>query len=127
MRGCGADLQRRAFRGVLGSVFEQVAQHPFEEGRIDVQQRKILRQGNEVRVIVELVNAGDGYQVWSHHYDDNLKNIFAVQDNISAAISGALKVKFATAHAARSINPQAHDLVLQTRALIEKARSAAPF
>ena len=88
---------------------------------------KILRQGNEVRVIVELVNAGDGYQVWSHHYDDNLKNIFAVQDNISAAISGALKVKFATAHAARSINPQAHDLVLQTRALIEKARSAAPF
>jgi TolB-like protein/Tfp pilus assembly protein PilF len=88
---------------------------------------KILRQGDEVRVIVELVNADDGYQVWSHHYDDNLKNIFAVQDNISAAISGALKVKFAVARAAKSVNPQAHDLVLQARALIEKARSAAPF
>jgi TolB-like protein/Tfp pilus assembly protein PilF len=88
---------------------------------------KILRQGNEVRVIVELVNAGDGYQVWSHHYDDNLKNIFAVQDNISAAISGALKVKFAVARAAKSVNPQAHDLALQARSLIEQARSAAPF
>ena len=88
---------------------------------------KILRQGNEVRVIVELVNAGDGYQVWSHHYDDNLKNIFAVQDNISAAISGALKVKFAAAHAVQKVNPEAHDLVLKARALMNKARSATPY
>jgi TolB-like protein/cytochrome c-type biogenesis protein CcmH/NrfG len=88
---------------------------------------KILRQGDEVRVIVELVNAGDGYQVWSHHYDDNLKNIFAVQDNISAAISGALKAKFAVARATKSVNPQAHDLVLQARALMQTARVAAPY
>ncbi len=88
---------------------------------------KILRQGNEVRVIVELVDAGNGYQIWANHYDDNLKNIFAVQDTISAAISDALKVKFAAAHAAPTVNPEAHDLVLKARALMNKARSAMPF
>lgn len=87
---------------------------------------KILREGNAVRVIVELVNARTGYQVWSNHYDDSLANVFQVQDQISAAIAGALKVKFADIGAAPTVNPQAHDLVLQARALMEKAQSAAP-
>ncbi len=88
---------------------------------------KILRQDNEVRVTVELVNAGNGYQVWANHYDDNLKNIFAVQDTISAAISDALKVKFAAARAAPTVNPEAHDLVLKARALMTHAHSATPY
>jgi TolB-like protein/cytochrome c-type biogenesis protein CcmH/NrfG len=88
---------------------------------------KILRQADDVRVIVELVNASNGYQVWSSHYDDTLKNIFAVQDKISAAISDALKVKFAAAHRAPTVNPEAHDLVLKARALMSKARGATPF
>lgn len=88
---------------------------------------KIERQGDAVRVIVELVNASNGYQLWANHYDDQLKNIFAVQDKISAAISGALKVKFAATRAVHSVNPKAYDLVLQARALIERSHSAAPF
>jgi TolB-like protein/Tfp pilus assembly protein PilF len=88
---------------------------------------KILRQDKEVRVIVELVNAQNGYQVWASHYDDNLKNIFQVQDKISASIADALKVKFAAAHAMQTVNPEAHDLVLKARTLMQTARSAAPF
>jgi TolB-like protein/Flp pilus assembly protein TadD len=88
---------------------------------------KILRQGNAVRVIVELVDARNGYQVWANHYDDSLSNIFAVQDKISASIASALKVKFASTRVTNSINPQAHDLVLQVNALIQKARGAAPY
>ncbi len=88
---------------------------------------KILRQGNTVRVIVELVNARTGYQVWADHYDDSLANVFAVQDKISAAIAGALKVKFASLGPARTVNPQAHDLVLQANALMDRAHTAAPF
>lgn len=81
---------------------------------------KILRQGTTVRVIVELVNARTGYQVWSNHYDDSLANIFAVQDHITAAIATALKVKFASLGAAQTVNPKAHDLVLQARALLQQ-------
>jgi len=87
---------------------------------------KIERQGENVRVIVELVNAANGYQLWSDHYDDQLANIFQVQDKISAAISGALKVKFATTRAVHSVNPQAYDLVLKARALMDRAHTAAP-
>jgi len=85
---------------------------------------KILRQGDEVRVIVELVSAVSGYQLWSNHYDDNLKNIFAVQDTISQSIASALKVKFASAGAAPVVNPEAHDLVLKGRAALDRARTA---
>ena len=88
---------------------------------------KILRQGNDVRVIVELVNARTGYQLWSNHYDDSLANVFQVQDQISAAIAGALKVKFASLGPTRTVNPQAHDLVLKARALVNKARTAVPI
>ncbi|HEX6613108.1 MAG TPA: tetratricopeptide repeat protein, partial [Rhodanobacteraceae bacterium] len=88
---------------------------------------KILRQGNAVRVIVELVDARSGYQVWANHYDDSLANVFQVQDQISAAIAGALKVKFASLGPARKVDPRAYDLVLQARALAEKAMSAAPI
>ncbi|MGH8184811.1 MAG: tetratricopeptide repeat protein [Rhodanobacteraceae bacterium] len=79
---------------------------------------KILRQGNEIRVIVELVNTRTGYQAWSHHYDDSLSNIFQVQDKITSSISDALKVKFAAANTQHTVNPQAYDLVQQARALV---------
>jgi TolB-like protein len=88
---------------------------------------KILRQANEVRVIVELVNTQNGYQVWANHYDDSLSNIFQVQDKISASIADALKVKFAASQTTRTVNPQAHDLVLQAIALMERAHTAAPL
>ena len=86
---------------------------------------KILRQGSEVRVIVELVNARTGYQAWSSHYDDSLANIFQVQDKISASIASALKVKFASTRAAPTVDPQAHDLVLKGAALMRTDRTAA--
>jgi len=88
---------------------------------------KILRQGSEVRVIVELVNARTGYQAWSSHYDDSLANIFQVQDKISASIASALKVKFASTRATRAVDPQAHDLVLKGAALMRTTRTAAAF
>lgn len=88
---------------------------------------KILRQGDQIRVIVELVNARTGFQVWSDHYDDSLANVFQVQDKISAAIATALQVKFASVRSVRKVDPRAHDLVLRARALIQTAQAAKPI
>ena len=88
---------------------------------------KILRQGSQVRVIVELVNARTGYQIWSNHYDDSLANVFQVQDRISEDIATALRVKFASVRSARKVDPRAHDLVLRARALIQTAQTAGPI
>src|SRR6185312_13647899 len=86
----------------------------------------IRREGDQVRVTAELVDTTTGYQVWSQHYDDTFKNIFAVQDRISQAIASALKVKFAISQPARTINPQAHDLVLKGLAAMN-GRAAAGY
>ncbi|MBS0383381.1 MAG: hypothetical protein JSR56_13220 [Proteobacteria bacterium] len=87
----------------------------------------IQREGDQVRVVVELVNTRTGAQIWSNHYDDTLANVFQVQDRISASIAAALQVKFAAARSAQTVNPQAHDLVLRARALTDKSRTAAPI
>ncbi len=88
----------------------------------------IQREGNEVRVSVELVSTVTGRQLWSRHYDQPFKDIFKVQDQVSEAIADALKVKFAQADLPQggTTNPEAHELVLKGRALMEK-RDAASF
>jgi TolB-like protein/cytochrome c-type biogenesis protein CcmH/NrfG len=87
----------------------------------------IERENGAVRVIAELVDTRTGKQLWSDHYDDSAANVFQVQDKISAAIAVALNVKFAALGPASTVNPKAHDLVLQARALMETGRTAAPF
>lgn len=87
----------------------------------------IEREGDAVRISVELVNAISGYELWSQHYDDTFANIFAVQDKVSQAIAQALQVKFAQADLPQggTSNPQAHDLVLKGRALLDKFDAAS--
>jgi non-specific serine/threonine protein kinase len=52
----------------------------------------IRKAGNRLRVTVQLVNAADGYQIWSDRYDRDLEDVFAVQDEIAANITQALQV-----------------------------------
>ena len=56
----------------------------------------VRRAGTRVRVTAQLVAAADGRQVWSERYDRELSDIFAVQDEIAAAIGGALRLTFST-------------------------------
>ncbi|MDQ6788520.1 MAG: tetratricopeptide repeat-containing serine/threonine-protein kinase [Acidobacteriota bacterium] len=53
----------------------------------------VRRFGNRMRIAVQLVNADDGYQLWSERYDSEVEDIFAVQDEITLAVIDALKVK----------------------------------
>lgn len=46
----------------------------------------LRRDGGHLRVNVQLVSAADGYQVWSERYDRELRDVFAVQDEIAAGI-----------------------------------------
>jgi TolB-like protein/Tfp pilus assembly protein PilF len=55
----------------------------------------VRRSGNQVRVTTQLIRADTGFEVWSETYDRELKDIFAVQDEISAAIIDALRVNMA--------------------------------
>ena len=52
----------------------------------------VRRAGNRIRVSAQLINAGDGYHLWSQRFDRELADVFAVQDEIAAAIAAALQV-----------------------------------
>jgi TolB-like protein len=54
----------------------------------------VRKYGNKVRITAQLINAGDGYHLWSETYDRELDDIFAVQDDIARAIAATLKVEF---------------------------------
>jgi len=47
--------------------------------------------GEQIRVAVELIEGSSGRSLWSHHYDDNLHNVFEALDRIVIAVAGFLK------------------------------------
>ena len=55
----------------------------------------VQRSGSRVRVTAQLINAADGFHLWSQTYDREMKDIFALEDEISRAIVGTLEIKLA--------------------------------
>ena len=71
----------------------------------------VRKQGDRVRVTAQLIDAANGYHVWSQTYDRDLKDIFAIQDEIAGAIANELKLKLDTAHAGGATVAETSDLV----------------
>jgi TolB-like protein/predicted Zn-dependent protease len=53
----------------------------------------VRRAGSRLRITVQLVNAEDGYHVWSERYDRDVQDIFALQDEITSKVVEALRLK----------------------------------
>jgi TolB-like protein/tetratricopeptide (TPR) repeat protein len=77
----------------------------------------VQREGDNVRITAQLIKAADGYHVWSEHFDRELKNVFALQDEIAGLIAKNLSLKLGATSAASTapVNPQAFELYLQGR------------
>ena len=74
----------------------------------------LQREGNRIRVTAELINARNGFHVWSETYEREVQGVFALQDEITRAIVEALKIKLAVSppvHEQR--NTEVYDLYLQ--------------
>jgi TolB-like protein len=54
----------------------------------------VRRADNRLRITAQLVNAADGYHLWSERYDRELKDVFAIQEEIAQAIAQRLKITF---------------------------------
>lgn len=57
----------------------------------------VRKSGTTVRITAQLIEVKSGFHIWSETYDRQLNDIFAIQDEISAAIGTALKSKLALA------------------------------
>jgi TolB-like protein/Tfp pilus assembly protein PilF len=51
----------------------------------------VRKSGTNVRITAQLIDAGNGFHLWSETYDRQIEDVFAVQDEISAAIVAALR------------------------------------
>jgi TolB-like protein/Flp pilus assembly protein TadD len=52
----------------------------------------VRKSGDRLRVTAQLINVGNGYQLWTERYDRQLEDVFAIQDEIADAIVKALRV-----------------------------------
>ncbi len=50
----------------------------------------VRKAGDKLRITAQLVNAADGYHLWSNTYERTLADVFAVQDDLARSIAGAL-------------------------------------
>jgi len=65
----------------------------------------VRKQGDRVRIVAELINAADGIELWTRTFDRELKDIFAVQQEIAAAVASALKLRLLGSDEQASTSP----------------------
>ncbi|MBI2813211.1 MAG: tetratricopeptide repeat protein [Opitutae bacterium] len=77
----------------------------------------VRKAGDKVRITAQLIKAADGFHVWSDTFTRDLKDIFAVQDEIAGLIARQLQLKLGEGGARVAVDPALYELLLQARAL----------
>jgi serine/threonine-protein kinase len=83
----------------------------------------VAKSGDTLRVTAQLINAEDGYHLWSQTYDRPFHDVFALQDEIAGNVVAALKLKLLPGHAPatpRSSSPESYDQYLLGLALMRQ-------
>jgi TolB-like protein/Flp pilus assembly protein TadD len=73
----------------------------------------VRRDGNRVRITAELIDAGDGFTIWSETYEREMHGIFALQDEITHSIVDTLKLKLAISPSRPARSTDAYDAYLE--------------
>jgi Tfp pilus assembly protein PilF len=103
-----------AFKGKkvsVGEIGQQLKVGTVVEG-------SVRRDGNRLRVAAQLIDAADGFHVWSKIYDRESSNVLSVEDELAHSIAQALRPSLAQATPlvrATTASTEAHDLYLKAR------------
>ncbi len=89
-------------------------------GVSSVLEGSVRKQGNRLRIMVQLVNVDDGFHLWSEKYDRDMDDIFAIQDEVALAVTEKLKVTLLEKDRTRlnrsyNYNTEAYELYLKGR------------
>lgn len=81
----------------------------------------VRKSDKRLRVTAQLINAADGTHLWSHSYDSELTDVFAVQEQIAIAVAQALSITLDVGEMSRAkggtTNVEAYDRYLQARTI----------
>jgi adenylate cyclase len=83
----------------------------------------VQKAKDRVRITVQLINATTGHHLWAEKYDRDLKDIFALQDEITIRIMSALEVRLTEGEQARLRSRDVADL----EAFVKKAKALEHF
>ena len=98
-----------------------------ELGVQSILEGSVRKAGEKLRITAQLVNVGDGYHLWSNSYDIEMRDVLAVQEEISENIVEALRVTL-TPEERQSIaatttrNVEAYDYYLRGRSFYDQFR-----
>jgi len=84
----------------------------------------VRRDGNRVRITAELIDASDGFTMWSETYEREMHGIFALQDEITRSIVDTLKLKLAISPSRPARSTAAYDAYLE--GLVYSDRNTEP-
>lgn len=86
----------------------------------------VRKAGDTLRISAQLIEADSGYHLWSQRFDRKLEDVFAIQDEIAAAVVDALKISLlGEMPEAKAINPEAYALYLQGEHFYERRTEEA--
>ena len=107
-----------------------IPQIASELGVKAVLEGSIRKAGDKIRVTVQLINASNGYHVWSQTFDRQLDDIFLIQDEISARVVSALRVTLLGGEQRRinrrpTDNVEAYDAYLLGRQMMARRTSSS--
>jgi len=77
----------------------------------------VRRSGERLRITAQLIKVDDGYHMWSETYDRQMADIFDIQDEVSEAITEALKLHLSVTAERPTENSEAYSLYLEALAL----------
>ncbi|MEE9189771.1 MAG: protein kinase [Candidatus Neomarinimicrobiota bacterium] len=112
-------------------VFKGKSQDIREIGRAlnvgTVLEGSVRKVGNHLRITAQLINVSDGFHLWSEKFDRELKDVFAIQDEITENIAKTLKVLLTkkekdAIEIVHSYNHEAYEYYLQGRTLFHQWR-----
>ena len=127
----GLHVVARASAFAFKGRHEDVREIGRRLGVATVLEGSVRRAGPRVRVTAELVNVADGYRLWAERYDRTVDDIFAIQDEIAAAIANVLEAKLLGApeayaqEPAKKGDPKAYEHYLRGRHQWNRRTAAA--
>jgi TolB-like protein/DNA-binding winged helix-turn-helix (wHTH) protein/Tfp pilus assembly protein PilF len=96
-------------------------------GVANILEGSVRKDGGRVRITVALTKVDDGFQLWTETYDREINHIFAAQDEIARAVTGALQVKLVSPNSLEHspglrTNPEAYQAYLHGQYFIARGQ-----
>ena len=89
----------------------------------------VRKAGETLRITAQLIEVENGFHLWSETFDRKLEDVFAIQDEIAAAIATELRARLTTGNnqASEVINTDAYELYLKGRSLVAQRKEFSLF